>query len=77
MREITPLRPTAGALAPTGLTVQEQRRIRDALDSSTSANTRRAYNKGWRRSKPRWRSTASRPFVKGGGKVDHVGGSAG
>ena len=49
MREITPLRPAAGALAPTGLTVQDQRRIQDALDSSTSANTRRAYNQAWRR----------------------------
>ena len=33
-----------GDLAPTGLTVQDQRRIEEALDSSTSANTRRAYN---------------------------------
>ena len=36
-------------LAPAGLTVQDQRRIQDALDSSTSANTRRAYNQAWRR----------------------------
>ena len=36
-------------LAPTGLTVQDQRRIQEALDSSTSANTRRAYNQAWRR----------------------------
>ena len=35
--------------ASTGLTVQDQRRIQDALDSSTSANTRRAYNQAWRR----------------------------
>ena len=27
--------------APTGLTVQDQRRIQEALESSTSANTRR------------------------------------
>ena len=49
MREITPLRPAPGALAPTGLTVEDQRRIQDALDSSTSANTRRAYAQAWRR----------------------------
>ena len=36
-------------LAPTGLTVQDQRRIQEALDSSMSANTRRAYNQAWRR----------------------------
>ena len=36
-------------LAPKGLTVQDQRRIKDVLDSSTSANTRRAYNQAWRR----------------------------
>ena len=36
-------------LVPTGLTVQDQRRIQEALDSSTSANTRRAYNQAWRR----------------------------
>ena len=49
MQEITPLRPAAGELAPNGLTVQDQRRIQAALDSSTSANTRRAYNQAWRR----------------------------
>ena len=32
-----------------GLTAQDQRRIQEALDSSTSANTRRAYNQAWRR----------------------------
>ena len=32
-----------------GLTAQDQRRIQDSLDSSTSANTRRAYNQAWRR----------------------------
>ena len=49
MREITPLRPAPGALAPAGLTVQDQRRIQEALDSSTSPNTRRVYNQAWRR----------------------------
>ena len=49
MRQITPLRPAAGSLAPTDLTVQDQRRIQEALDSSTSPNTRRAYNQAWRR----------------------------
>ena len=39
----------SGQLAPTGLTVQDQRRIQEALDSSTAANTRRAYNQAWRR----------------------------
>ena len=38
-----------GSLAPQGLTTQDQRRIQEALDSSTSANTRRAYNQAWRR----------------------------
>ena len=38
-----------GPPAPTGLTAQDQRRIQEALDSSTSANTRRAYNQAWRR----------------------------
>ena len=46
---LQPLTRTSGQLAPTGLTVQDQRRIQDALDSSTSANTRRAYNQAWRR----------------------------
>ena len=36
-------------MAPTGLTAQDQRRIQDALQSSTSAHTRRAYNQAWRR----------------------------
>ena len=36
-------------LVPTGLTAHDQRRIQEALDSSTSANTRRAYNQAWRR----------------------------
>ena len=49
MRQITPLPPEAAELAPTGLTVKDQRRIQDALDSSTSANTRRAYNQACRR----------------------------
>ena len=49
MRQITLLRQGSGSLAPTGLTVQDQRRIQEALDSSTSANTRRAYNQAWRR----------------------------
>ena len=44
MQEITPLPRGAAELAPTGLTFQDQRRIQEALDSSTSANTRRAYN---------------------------------
>ena len=39
----------SGQPALTGLTVQDQRRIQEALDSSTSANTRRAYNQAWRR----------------------------
>ena len=49
MRQITPLSREGRELAPTGLTVQNQRRIQEALDSSTSANTRRAYNQAWRR----------------------------
>ena len=61
MRQITPLRPTAGALAPTGLTAQDQRRIQDALDSSTSANTRRAYNQAWRRFEA-WAANRGRPL---------------
>ena len=36
-------------LVPAGLTLQDQRRIRAALDGSTSANTRRAYAQAWRR----------------------------
>ena len=39
----------SGALAPRGLTLQDQRRIRTALESSTSTNTRRAYDQAWRR----------------------------
>ena len=46
---LQPLSHPSGELAPTGLTVQDQRRIQEALDSSTSANTRRAYNQAWRR----------------------------
>ena len=42
MREITPLHHTSGGLAPRGLTLQDQRRIQDALEISTSVNTRRA-----------------------------------
>ena len=49
MRQITPLRQGSRPLAPPGLTAQDQRRIQDALDSSTSANIRRAYNQAWRR----------------------------
>ena len=49
MREITPLPRGSRSLAPTGLTVQDHHRIQEALDSSTSANTRRAYNQAWRR----------------------------
>ena len=41
---IQPLPQNSGALAPAGLTLQDQRRIRAALGSSTSANTRRAYD---------------------------------
>ena len=47
---IQPLPQNSGALAPAGLTLQDQRRIRAALGSSTSANTRRAYDQAWRRS---------------------------
>ena len=36
-------------LAPAGLTLQDQRRIQGALESSTSANTRRAYDQARRR----------------------------
>ena len=39
----------SGALAPAGLTLQDQRRIQGALESSTSANTRRAYDQAWKR----------------------------
>ena len=46
---IQPLPQNSGALAPAGLTLQDQRRIRAALGSSTSANTRRAYDQAWRR----------------------------
>ena len=79
MRQITPLRPAPGAMAPTGLTAQDQRRIQDALDSSTSANTRRAYNQAWRRFEA-WAKDRGRGHplpatpVNGGDKVDHVGG---
>ena len=46
---LQPLHNSSGDLPPAGLTLQDQRRIQDALDSSTSPNTRRAYNKAWRR----------------------------
>ena len=46
---LEPLSSTSGDLALSGLTLQDQRRIQDALDGSTSANTRRAYNQAWRR----------------------------
>ena len=46
---VQPAPQISGQLAPTGLTVQAQRRIQEALDSSTSANTRRAHNQPWRR----------------------------
>ena len=46
---IQPLPQNSGALAPAGLTLQDQRRIRAALGSSTLANTRRAYDQAWRR----------------------------
>ena len=46
---LQPLHHPSGDLAPAGLTLQDQRRIQDALDSSTSPNTRRAYNQAWRR----------------------------
>ena len=46
---LQPLPQESRDLAPTGLTAQDQRRIQEALDSSTSANTRRAYNQAWRR----------------------------
>ena len=39
----------SGELAPAGLTLQDQARLRRALESSTSLNTRRAYNQAWRR----------------------------
>ena len=50
---LQPLPPASGdlvpVLAPTGLTLLDQARVRRALESSTSANTRRAYNQAWRR----------------------------
>ena len=46
---IQPLAQDFGELAPRGLTLPDQRRIRTALESSTSANTRRAYDQAWRR----------------------------
>ena len=46
---LQPLPQGSRELAPTGLTVQDQRRIQEALNSSTSANTRRAYSQAWRR----------------------------
>ena len=49
MREITGPPRSSGRLAPRGLTLLDQRRIRAALEGSTSANTRRAYDQAWRR----------------------------
>ena len=46
---LQPLPHESQTLAHAGLTARDQRRIQEALDSSTSANTRRAYNQGWRR----------------------------
>ena len=52
---LRPLSPPSGDLAPalapapSGLTLLDQARVRRALVSSTSANTRRAYNQAWRR----------------------------
>ena len=46
---LQPLHNHSGELSPAGLTLQDQRRIQDALDGSTSPNTRRAYNQAWRR----------------------------
>ena len=39
----------SGELASAGLTLLDQARVRRALESSTSANTRRAYNQAWHR----------------------------
>ena len=39
----------SGELAPAGLTLQDKARLHRALESSTSPNTRRAYNQAWRR----------------------------
>ena len=46
---LQPLHNHSGDLSAAGLTLQDQSRIQDALDSSTSPNTRRAYNQAWRR----------------------------
>ena len=46
---IQPLPQDSGELAPRGLTLPDQRRIQTALESSTSSNTRRAYDQAWRR----------------------------
>ena len=46
---IQPAGKISGQPVLTGLTVQDQRRIQEALNSSMSANTRRAYNQAWRR----------------------------
>ena len=46
---IQPTTEPSGQPETSGLTAQDQRRIQQALDSSTSANTRRAYNQAWRR----------------------------
>ena len=50
---LQPLLPASGAPAatpaPAGLTLLDMARIRRALESATSANTRRAYAQAWRR----------------------------
>ena len=46
---LQPLHNSSGDLPAAGLTLQDQHRIQDALDGSTSANTRRAYAQAWRR----------------------------
>ena len=46
---LQPLPQGSGELVPTGLSLLDQARVRRALESPTSANTRRAYNQAWRR----------------------------
>ena len=41
--------PSGRALPPQGLSLLDLQRIRSALERSTSANTRRAYDQAWRR----------------------------
>ena len=41
--------PSGRAPAPRGLSLLDLQRIRSALERSTSANTRRAYDQAWRR----------------------------